>query len=86
MVIKSVREIVEDIIRRYLPEESQVDYDPNFRHRSDLVEAMRYAMEAGGKRIRPTIMYLTYKSLGGTDENLIGRFMAALEMIHTHSQ
>ena len=85
MVIKSVQETVEDIIREYLPEESYVDYDPNFSHRSDLVEAMRYAMEAGGKRIRPTIMYLTYKSLGGSDEKVIGRFMAALEMIHTHS-
>ena len=85
MVIKSVRETVEDIIRSYLPTEKYVEYDPNFSLRSELIPAMRYAMEAGGKRIRPTIMYLTYLSLGGRDEKLIGRFMAALEMIHTHS-
>lgn len=85
MVIKSVRETVEDIIKSYLPTESYVGYEMGFRHRSDLVEAMRYAMEAGGKRIRPTIMYLTFKALGGNDEKLVGCFMAALEMIHTHS-
>ena len=71
MVIKSVRETVEDIIRNYLPTEEYVGYDAGFMHRSDIVPAMRYAMEAGGKRIRPTIMYLTYLSLGGNDEKLM---------------
>ena len=33
---------------------------------SKLVEAMNYAVSAGGKRIRPTLLYLTYMMLSGS--------------------
>ena len=65
---------------------------------SKLVEAMNYAMQAGGKRIRPTLLYLSYKMMleGGNEPNAdtvdakeaveaCDAFMAAIEMIHTHS-
>jgi len=50
-------------------------------------DAMYYAMSSGGKRIRPMIMYLTYKALSDNpeEEKILNRFMAAMEMIHTSS-
>lgn len=40
---------------------------------------------AGGKRLRPMMMYQAYKMFGGEDKELIEPFMAAIEMIHTYS-
>ncbi|MEE1313493.1 MAG: farnesyl diphosphate synthase [Lachnospiraceae bacterium] len=49
-----------------------------------IFEAMDYTMKAGGKRIRPMLMYETYKMFGGTSK-VVEPFMAAIEMIHTYS-
>ena len=49
-----------------------------------LAEAMNYSMTAGGKRIRPVLMAESYQMFGG-GKAVIEPFMAALEMIHTHS-
>ena len=49
-----------------------------------IYEVMEYTMSAGGKRIRPLLMWETYKMFGGTSK-VIEPFMAAIEMIHTYS-
>ena len=49
-----------------------------------ILEAMNYSMQAGGKRLRPLLMAETYRMFGGTGE-VIRPFVAAMEMIHTHS-
>ena len=49
-----------------------------------ILEAMNYSMQAGGKRLRPLLMAETYRMFGGTGA-VIRPFMAAMEMIHTHS-
>ena len=49
-----------------------------------ILEAMNYSMQAGGKGLRPLLMAETYRMFGGTGE-VIRPFMAAMEMIHTHS-
>ena len=49
-----------------------------------MAEAMNYSMTAGGKRLRPILIRETYQLLGGEGE-LCEPFMAAMEMIHTHS-
>ena len=67
---------IEEIIYRYLPEESGLQ--------KTVIEAMNYAIKAGGKRLRPMLMAETYKKFGG-EENIIEPFMAAIEMIHTYS-
>lgn len=67
---------IEDVLRSWLPEET------GFAKR--LAEAMNYSMTAGGKRLRPMLMQETYRMFGGEGEE-IGPFMAAMEMIHTHS-
>ena len=45
---------------------------------------MNYSVLAGGKRLRPLMMYETYRMFGGEGE-VIRPFMAAMEMIHTYS-
>ena len=49
-----------------------------------LMEAMNYSMTAGGKRLRPLLMKESYTLFGGQGR-VIEPFMAAIEMIHTHS-
>ena len=49
-----------------------------------MMEAMEYSMMAGGKRLRPVLMRETFIESGGRG-GLIEPFMAAMEMIHTHS-
>ncbi len=49
-----------------------------------VIDAMNYSISAGGKRLRPMLMYETYKLFGG-EGDVIKPFMAAMEMIHTYS-
>ena len=49
-----------------------------------LREAMNYSFTAGGKRLRPLLMAMTYAAFGGNGQE-IEPFMAAIEMIHTYS-
>ncbi len=49
-----------------------------------VVEAMCYSVTAGGKRLRPLIMYETFRMFNGKTD-AIELFMAAIEMIHTYS-
>jgi geranylgeranyl diphosphate synthase type II len=49
-----------------------------------LVEAMRYSLLAGGKRIRPVLALATQRALGGDPADVLP-FAAALELIHTYS-
>lgn len=50
-----------------------------------IFEAMEYSLLAGGKRLRPMLMLLTYRLFGGDNKEIIEPFMAAIEMIHTYS-
>ncbi|MGI6011703.1 MAG: polyprenyl synthetase family protein [Ruminococcus sp.] len=49
-----------------------------------LAEAVNYNMEAPGKRLRPLLMQEIYRMYGG-EGTVVYPFMAAMEMIHTHS-
>ena len=76
---KMAEEITERI-SPYLP--SQKGYQVN------LEEAMTYSVLNGGKRVRPILMLLTYRALGGAREDepmLVDPFLAAIEMIHSYS-
>lgn len=50
----------------------------------NLIEAMNYSLEAGGKRIRPVLVYAFCEALGG-DYKKAAAPAAAIEMIHTFS-
>ena len=49
-----------------------------------VIAAMRYSVEAGGKRLRPMLMQETHRLFHGHSSSL-GAFMAAVELIHTYS-
>ena len=66
----------EAVVYSYLPEETG--------HQKTIFEAMNYSVKAGGKRLRPLLMREVYRLFGGNGPE-IGPFMAAMEMIHTHS-
>ncbi len=51
---------------------------------SVLFEAMKYSLEAGGKRVRPVLLLAANEMLGGSEESALP-FALALEMIHTYS-
>ena len=50
----------------------------------DLIEAMRYSMKVGGKRMRPLLVYATGELLGAELEAL-DRAACCVEFIHTYS-
>ena len=69
-------ESIEVLLKKYLPKEEG--------WQKNVIEAMNYSVTAGGKRLRPMLMQETYKLFGGEGTE-IEPFMAAMEMIHTHS-
>ena len=69
-----------ELIEAYLEE---LDFAPDPRSLR-LVEAMRYSLLAGGKRIRPVLTMATARSLG-VDPATVLPAAAALELIHTYS-
>lgn len=71
-------EEVEAILNEFLPEQKGVYFER-------VIEAMRYSLFAGGKRLRPMMMLESFRMFGGKDVNVVKPYMAALEMIHTYS-
>ncbi len=66
----------EKIVKEYLPKPEGFQ--------SKVLEAMGYAVSAGGKRLRPLLMAET-SSLFGEPGKKLSCFMAAIEFIHTYS-
>ena len=76
MDIKLFKVAVEQWISDYFDSKPEID-NRNF-------EAMIYSLKVGGKRVRPTLMLLTYAMYKEDFESILP-FAAALEMIHTYS-
>lgn len=74
--LEKKRNRVEEILETYLPE-------PAGEQRV-VLEAMRYAVSAGGKRLRPILMAES-AALFSDAEDVLPPFMAAIEFIHTYS-
>ena len=72
---------IEAALERLLPPP-----DPALPERR-LVEAMRYSLLAGGKRLRPVLCLAAAEALGGTraPANDMDRVCAAIECVHTYS-
>ena len=74
---------IENVLVNNLPKEAGLA-DP-------VRDAMEYALMAGGKRVRPTLMLLSYEAFSSADpdravpKEVLECFMAAIEMIHTYS-
>ncbi|MCI9448013.1 MAG: polyprenyl synthetase family protein [Lachnospiraceae bacterium] len=67
---------IQAVVEKYLPKEEGCQ--------KTVIEAMNYSVRAGGKRLRPMLMWETYRMFGGRSQ-VIEPFMAAIEMIHTYS-
>lgn len=66
-------------------EEALYSYIPkNTIYEKNLVDSMRFSLEAGGKRIRPTLTLAFAELLGATAKEAMP-FACAVEMIHTYS-
>jgi len=50
-----------------------------------LLEAMRYSLLAGGKRIRPALLLECFAACGGKDSTLAMPAAASIECLHTYS-
>lgn len=76
--MKNDIELIENAIRDYIP------YEEDVKRQKIVIDAMRYSLEAGGKRIRPVLVLEFCRMLGG---NINDALLAAvaLEMIHTFS-
>lgn len=74
--LKKRTEEINKVIQSYLPAEEGFA--------KTMAQAMNYSILAGGKRLRPMLILETLRLFGG-DEKLVYPFMAAMEMIHTHS-
>ena len=69
------RELVDQALEAYLPSPEP---------KTEIVEAMRYSLFAGGKRLRPILCLAGAEAVGGDSAKVM--FCAcALEMIHTYS-
>ncbi len=76
-LLNDYKNLIEDEIDRLYPEANTERY-------REVIDASRYSLLLGGKRIRPIIMLEFCKAFGGNIQNAIN-FAVALEMIHTYS-
>lgn len=74
--LKNRTKEIEAVLKSFLPEEKGFA--------KTMAQAMNYSVLAGGKRLRPMLILETCRMFGGREE-LAYPFMAAMEMIHTHS-
>ncbi len=74
--LKERTDWTQEVVAGFLPAEEG--------YQKNVMEAMNYSVLAGGKRLRPLLMYETYRMFGGTGE-VVKPFMAAVEMVHTYS-
>ncbi len=68
--------VIENKLNELLPESGE--------RYSSAVNAMRYSLLSGGKRVRPILLLEFYSLFGGRAEGALN-FAAAIEMIHTYS-
>lgn len=65
-------EMVDSLLREMVKSQEQT-----------LTDASLHVIDAGGKRLRPTVTILSYRSLGGTDPRKIVEIAAGFELIHS---
>lgn len=73
-------EMIENELWSYLPTDEITEESTE----KCLLHSMRYSLEAGGKRVRPTLVLLFARLLGAEEEKALP-FACAIEMIHTYS-
>lgn len=77
--IRRLGDLVEDGLRRHV--DAVLGDDADLR---PFAEALRYPLDAGGKRLRPILLLATVEALSGDVEDALAS-ACALELIHTFS-
>jgi farnesyl diphosphate synthase/geranylgeranyl diphosphate synthase type II len=82
-----VEEVLRGVAARVEPRLAALAGGRAGRGPARLVEAVRYALLGGGKRLRPALVLASCEAHGGdpSDGSLAMRFAVALEAIHTYS-
>src|SRR5699024_7637551 len=70
--------------KKLIIEESLNDYIEKINAPKQLKDSMYYSLMAGGKRLRPVLLMLSYEAYQTMNDKVISS-AAALEMIHTYS-
>lgn len=73
-------ELIENKLKTYFPQGKEKDS----LIEKVLIDSMEYSLEAGGKRIRPTLTLMFSEVCGGNIEQALP-FACGIEMIHTYS-
>ncbi|MDY6951742.1 MAG: farnesyl diphosphate synthase [Thermodesulfobacteriota bacterium] len=78
-------------LKTYLKEKQQAVnrsldkvWEDQMRFPGPLIEAMRYSVESGGKRLRPVLAMAASEAVGGSEREVMPA-ACALELIHTYS-
>jgi geranylgeranyl pyrophosphate synthase len=73
-----VEQIINDMesVEKYIFESIESDVEL-------MEEISRYLIKAGGKRVRPALVLLSYRAVGGVDIQDVVPIAAAIELIHT---
>lgn len=74
--LTALRATVDDALNHYLPEKSDIG--------QPVVDAMRYTVLSGGKRIRPMLVCAACTGLGGKVEDALAP-ACAIEFVHAYS-
>lgn len=75
--LENAGKLLEEYLDKYIPSENKIP--------SSLHSAMRYAVFAGGKRLRPALVKASYELFSDESSENIFLAMCALEMLHTFS-
>lgn len=70
---------------RKMHRELQEYFKAPIQNCSIIYDSMKYSLFAGGKRLRPILLMMTYELYGHSDKKIVYPFACALEMIHTYS-
>lgn len=77
----------QEFYRIYTPEIKRVMDEGlvNLNAPAELIEAMKYSVDAGGKRLRPIMTLAIFQAFGGDIDDKIIKIASAVELIHTYS-
>lgn len=81
-LLDEFRARLDDRLDGFFREKEEAFADRDGSH--TLVEGIRRLVEGGGKRLRPALVYFSYRSSGGRSEDRVMPLAMATELLHTY--
>ncbi len=79
---EDARQFLDDEIKGYL-KAVEVELQKHIKSDTKLEEIVSYLLNADGKRLRPALLIIAYKAVGGEEIEEVVPISAAIELIHT---